>query len=606
MVRSGVYTALPAGERAAAHRRAAELLARDGGAPERVAEHLLATEPAGDAWVAGALTQAARAASGRGAPESAAAYLRRALAEGPAEGERVALLIELGLAEFSAGDERARGRLEAASAAAAPGPERVAAAAVLAHVLARLEECAAALAAIDDAAAHLAPGAPEHAILDEMAVGVGLLDAVTADAVEERMRRVRARADAEPAPSRDLLGVAAIVAAYTNEPAAVTAQFALRCLRAGPNTIPSPADLPWFSEATIALVWSERFHDVIPVLDAGAAHARATGDAALFSATLTYRAWATLRLGDLVAAEADAREVLETRDLPAPALWHTLAAALLIDALVEQGRLEDAEAVLAPLGEAAAAKTTQTGAVLRHARGRLRLAQRRPEEALADLRAARRVHDETFTTCRNCLSARADLALALLALGDVEGAHAAAEEDVRLARALGAPGALGVALCAAGLASSDAELLREAVAALEQAGAVVERARAQTELGALLRRNNQRIEARRMLVEALDAAHRASAQPIVERAEIELRATGAKPRRVVLTGLESLTASERRVAELAGEGLTNREIAQTLFVTARTVEGHLTNVFRKLGLSSREELGDALAAPVLHLSPTGS
>ena len=80
-------------------------------------------------------------------------------------------------------------------------------------------------------------------------------------------------------------------------------------------------------------------------------------------------------------------------------------------------------------------------------------------------------------------------------------------------------------------------------------------------------------------------------------AETELRATGARPRRVVLTGLDSLTASERRVAELAGEGLTNREIAQTLFVTARTVEGHLTSVFRKLQLDSRTELSSALGAP---------
>ena len=72
-------------------------------------------------------------------------------------------------------------------------------------------------------------------------------------------------------------------------------------------------------------------------------------------------------------------------------------------------------------------------------------------------------------------------------------------------------------------------------------------------------------------------AHRSGAKRVTEYAETELRATGARPRRVVLTGLDSLTASERRIAEFAGRGLTNREIAQTLFVTARTVEGHLTS-----------------------------
>ena len=127
----------------------------------------------------------------------------------------------------------------------------------------------------------------------------------------------------------------------------------------------------------------------------------------------------------------------------------------------------------------------------------------------------------------------------------------------------------------------------------------MDRARALADLGALLRRRG-RTEARELLREALDTAHRVGARPLAAYAEAELRATGARPRRVVLTGLDSLTASERRIAELAGEGLTNREIAQTLFITARTVEGHLTSVFRKLQVQSREELPAALAggAPV--------
>jgi DNA-binding CsgD family transcriptional regulator len=66
---------------------------------------------------------------------------------------------------------------------------------------------------------------------------------------------------------------------------------------------------------------------------------------------------------------------------------------------------------------------------------------------------------------------------------------------------------------------------------------------------------------------------------------------------VLLTGLEALTASERRIAELAAGGLTNREIAQTLFITTRTVEGHLTHVFNKLNVEGRTELPAALAAP---------
>jgi DNA-binding CsgD family transcriptional regulator len=137
-------------------------------------------------------------------------------------------------------------------------------------------------------------------------------------------------------------------------------------------------------------------------------------------------------------------------------------------------------------------------------------------------------------------------------------------------------------------------LLREAIDAFELGDARLERARALADLGAMLRRRNRRVDAQQLLREALDTAHRAGAGTLADYAETELRATGARPRRVVLTGLDSLTASERRIAEFAGQGLTNREIAQTLFVTARTVEGHLTSIYRKLRLDSRNELNAAL------------
>jgi DNA-binding NarL/FixJ family response regulator len=125
----------------------------------------------------------------------------------------------------------------------------------------------------------------------------------------------------------------------------------------------------------------------------------------------------------------------------------------------------------------------------------------------------------------------------------------------------------------------------------------LEQARALTDLGGLLRRGNRRFEARQPLRQALDVAHHVGAAALAKRAETELRATGAKPRRVQLRGLEALTASERRIAELAAEGLTNREIAQTLFITSRTVEGHLTNVFNKLDIETRTRLPTALGSP---------
>ena len=169
-----------------------------------------------------------------------------------------------------------------------------------------------------------------------------------------------------------------------------------------------------------------------------------------------------------------------------------------------------------------------------------------------------------------------------------------------MARAFGARRALGVAARAAGLVAGGRRgeaLLREAIEVLTGPDTRLERARALADLGALLRRRNQRVEARHLLRQAVDAAYRLGAEPLARQAKTELRATGAKPRRVLLRGLEALTASERRIAELAAEGLTNREIAQTLFVTARTVEGHLTNVFNKLDVKARTALPAALTAP---------
>jgi DNA-binding CsgD family transcriptional regulator len=238
--------------------------------------------------------------------------------------------------------------------------------------------------------------------------------------------------------------------------------------------------------------------------------------------------------------------------------------------------------------------------VLRHSRGLLRVAQRRLGEALDDFRAAGEVANRTRAISPSCLPWRSDGALVELALGNAGAARRLGEEELELAHSFGAPRALGVALRAAGLVAGGERgeaLLREAIEVLSAPDTRLEQARVQADLGAALRRSNRRVEAREMLRQAIDAAYRAGAGPLASRAETELRATGSKPRRVMLTGLEAQTASERRIAELAAEGLTNAQIAQTLFVTARTVEGHLTHVFQKLDVKARTELAAALAAP---------
>jgi DNA-binding NarL/FixJ family response regulator len=138
--------------------------------------------------------------------------------------------------------------------------------------------------------------------------------------------------------------------------------------------------------------------------------------------------------------------------------------------------------------------------------------------------------------------------------------------------------------------------LQEAVAVLEGSAARLEHAKALAALGGALRRARQPTEAREPLRRALELADACSAAPLAERVRSELYATGARPRTEALSGVESLTASEKRVADLAAAGQTNRDIAQALYVTPKTVEVHLSNVYRKLGIKSRRELAGAMSA----------
>ena len=187
-----------------------------------------------------------------------------------------------------------------------------------------------------------------------------------------------------------------------------------------------------------------------------------------------------------------------------------------------------------------------------------------------------------------------------------EEARALADEELALARRWGDPHAIGASLRVLGLVEGGEAgigLLREAVELLAGSQARLEHAHALVDLGAALRRANQRTEARERLREGVDLARRVGAFGLAERANEEIAATGARPRKVLQTGLDALTASERRVAQLAADGMSNKEIAQTLFVTIKTVEVHLSHAYRKLEISSRAQLDKALLTPAPSPAP---
>jgi len=608
IVRSGIYSDLTGTERAQGHRRAAQVLAEQPGESERIAQHLLISEPAADAWVAERLLEAARAAERNGAPESAAVFLRRVLDEPPRAEEQAGLLLELGMVEASAGLAGWSEHLQQAVDAAPNAEAAAEAAMVLAHALSRAQRHGDAVEVLDRASSALEPRHDELAVqLESAAVVPGINDPVTAPSVALRGEMLRERAAGDSAAPPELLAAAAFISILTNEPAELGADLATRALLVGDRARPGSQGGPWFSVAgwfsqtTFSLLLADRYAQVRPLLDDSIAQARATGDAGRLAMGLRDRGWVALRRGDLRAAEGDARTALAATELPAPSMYRILNGSVLVTALVEEGELDAAVETLTLL-DSEAESGYVTGAVLRLARGRLRVAQGRIGEGLEDFKGVGADLTRVLVTCPSFLPWRSEAALAQLTLGEHEAAGGLAEDELQLALAFGAPRALGVAKRAAGVVAGGERgesLLREAIDAFDQCEARLERARALADLGAMLRRRNRRTEARDLLREALDAADRMGAKRLAEQAETDLRATGARPRRVVLTGLDSLTASERRIAELASQGLTNREIAQSLFVTARTVEGHLTSIFRKLQLESRNELPAALAGETL-------
>ena len=196
------------------------------------------------------------------------------------------------------------------------------------------------------------------------------------------------------------------------------------------------------------------------------------------------------------------------------------------------------------------------------------------------------------------LHARSASAEARLLLGDRGTARELADAELADARELCLPRALGVALRTAGLAHggrTGLDLLEESVGTLRDSPALLERAKSMTELGAAMRRAGHRIAARPLLAEGLDLAAGCRARPIAEHARAELRAAGGRPRRDRRRGVEALTPSELRVARLAADGQTNRQIAHGLYLTTKTVETHLAHAYAKLGISNRGELPNALA-----------
>jgi tetratricopeptide (TPR) repeat protein len=384
VVRAAVEADLSPGKRAGLHAAAARRLADQGAAAHSVAAHLLATDPAGDDRVVDSLWAAARTAIANGAPDSAAAYLRRALAEPPSEPLRPDLLLELGFAESYAGDPRSAAHLEAALAAAAGPTAQVAITLALGRMLQIDGRNREALEVFDRTRTRLGSTDRRAALtLEGAALGAAQLDAQTADEAATRVAHLRRLAEAEIPSS--VFGTLAIAASMANEPAETVARLALRALEGAPKLLPEAVDRPpFFYYACIALTLAERYEEALPRFDDALADARRLGSLPHVLGFSCYRAFVHLRIGNLADAEADARIALESGPRP-PGFHACRALAVLLETLAERGELEAAETANERYRLAEQFPTMIHGGWVLAARGRLRLAELQPTAALRDL-----------------------------------------------------------------------------------------------------------------------------------------------------------------------------------------------------------------------------
>jgi DNA-binding CsgD family transcriptional regulator len=597
IIAQAVHSSIPAHKRSVWHARAAQLLDEADAPVEEIATHLLAVDPNGDALLVDVLSEAAAGALGAGAPEMARAYLERALAEPPAEWQLAGVLHLLGRAEVSQHQPRAEEHLRAALGATADVRERVQITRELAVSLLHGGHVLEAVTVLEQSVDELGDSDRELSLELEA-------DLVNAGRVHPELRPgalARARRLCYAGLSGRTFGERLALAAVAGEADAVaaTADEAIACARRALaddrllSEVGSESPSYWY--AVTGLVLADACEMAEPAVEAALVDARRRGSKLGSALGYCFRSLLEYRTGRLRDAESDARHAIEI----APAnRWaaRTYALAFLIDVLLDRGQPEEAARVLAESGTPETAPPLLPYLVLRQNRGRLRIASGDVEAGEADMRAVVEVFaSSSFGPC--LWPWRSLHALELARQGEAAKALQLAREEARLADAFGAPRARGISLRAVGVIEGGERgiaSLREAVGVLAESPAVLEHARALIDLGSMLRREGHRIDALAALREGVDLADSCAAAGLTEAGRAEMVSAGARPRRNAAHGRDALTVAELRVARMAADGMTNREIAQALFVAVRTVETHLTHVYRKLAIESRDGLAAML------------
>lgn len=597
LIGAAAYAGLGPAARSRDHARAAHLLDAEGASPERVAAQLLRCQPAGDDWAFGRLVAAAAQASERSATDAVATFLQRALDE-PAPAERRGeILLELGSALVHTDHLAAIRHAREALAGELDVEQRFRATMLLSGVLGQIGDVPEAADVLEQQFDAFIDRPDLRGQTEAALANITRIDPATRHRAGGAIGRMRRRIDAGVERDPAVFGTIAAEMAMAGEAAGRVGEIAERAVVGIDASVTAAQGWSWYN-AVRALVVAGRYEPALRAMAIALERKRERGAVLDVGGVLTFRTELYLHTGDLASAEVDARTLNEISLVCGWPLGAGFAAAWLGEVLIDRGELDDAELVLtdgplAPPASELAPVYPYTWVL--QARGRLRLAQSRPQDAVAELRECGRRHEAIGQVSPTVAPWRSLLAGALLDLDDRATAGRLVAEELERAQQAGAPRAMGIALRAAARLDDEIPRLHAAVDVLRRSEARLERARAHADLGSALHRAGQAEEARTSLRCAVDLAHRCGADALEDRALAELRATGARPRRRVTTGIGALTPSERRIAELAASGQQNREIAEALFVTMATVEFHLRNAYRKLGISSRTQLAGALS-----------
>jgi DNA-binding CsgD family transcriptional regulator len=594
VVAAAVLGALTPFERARLHRRAAELLAEDDVPGEVLAVHLLVARPEQDPWAVTVLRRAAQSALGGGEPATAARLLARALAEPPEPEQRGAVLLELARAEAAAGDAAAIDRFEAALLRMRDQAQRVEAWHGLSRLLLARSDVQGATAAAARGRAELGPGDPgaELLLADELAAGV-LDPERAAEMAAETERLVGEVRAGRPPTAPALLAHLVMHMGWRGIDLERVPALARAAVAGDPLVDPHARG---FAAAFVAgaMNWVDDLEGAAAMLDAAVARAAELGDPVAEANVRCTRAWTALYRGRVADARRDLETVIGLDRLAWPMI-SGLAAQPLTLVRLELGDVAGAARALEQV-------EVVSGPGTNWIRGHVRLAQRDPQGALDAFVAEGELLEGILGLANPAaLSWRTGAALAARRLGDTVRAQAWADEELARTRELGAARSLGAALRVAGVVAGEGArsigLLEESVAVLDGTPAQLELARSLAELGSAHRRARRPVDARPILRRAVKIAEAGGATDLAGRALGELLAAGARPRGRSAQGPTALTASERRVAVLAADGASTRQIAAELSVSPKTVETHLTRAYRKLGVRSRTELADRLPPP---------